>query len=193
MIKRLTYVAVLAVLALSVSAFTFKEPNWFFPCPFWWGIDVCVYDGNNLRQYDHLLYIQRDNDVFASRFVLDPRLIVLSLQGDVIFSSRTHINSNRLYKIVGNHIMPPESTNIADALYSFEGDAFFRGPQTNDNSKRLFTRRGFRIYSGTSNSLDDVVITFEGDFDKLRPFLPILADLRPMPDSPSPPPPTLRP
>ncbi|MBI3942014.1 MAG: hypothetical protein HY326_03300 [Chloroflexi bacterium] len=142
-------------------------------------IDVRIYDTTHLRQIDFLIYVIKNNEVYAGKSTYDPTRVVLSMENNVIFNSRIHTNDHRLYKIIGNRILPPESSNFADAVYSFEGDRFYRGSQTNDESRRIFTRRADKIYRGSSNNLADVVLSFEGDFDQLQPFLAIIADLRP--------------
>lgn len=142
-------------------------------------LDVRIYDTTHLRQIDFLIYVLKDNEVFAGKSTYDPTRVVLSLENNVIFNSRIHTNDHRLYKVIGNHILPSESTNIGDAVYSFDGDKFYRGSQTNDESRRIFTRRSDKIYRGSSNNFSDVVLSFEGDFDQLQPFLAIIADLRP--------------
>lgn len=142
-------------------------------------VDVQIFDGNFLHQYDHLLYELSNNEVYAGKRINDPTRVVLSLGGDVIYNSRIHTNEHRLYKIVGNHILPPSSNSLADSLYSFDGDKFYRGSQINNESQRIFTRREGKIFKGTSNDLADVVLSFEGDYQELQPFLVIIADLRP--------------
>ncbi|MSP14830.1 MAG: hypothetical protein EXR62_17950 [Chloroflexi bacterium] len=143
------------------------------------GIDVRIYNGTQVNQLDHLLYVLKDNEVYAGKSSNDPAKVILSLEENTIFNSRTHTNDHRIFKLVGDHILPPESANFADSLYSFAGDNFYRGSQTNDECMRIFTRRGDKIYRGTSNELADVVMSFEGDFNQLQPFLVILADSRP--------------
>ncbi|MSP13828.1 MAG: hypothetical protein EXR62_12840 [Chloroflexi bacterium] len=144
------------------------------------GDDVRLYTGPANNQLDNLIYVVKDDEVYAGKSSNNPTKVVLSREGDFIFNSRAHVNDTRQYKIVGNRILLFSETDPAKTLYSF-GDTIYIGPQTNNVSAVAYTRRDNKIYKGNSNQLSDVVMSFDGDYNQLAPFLPILLDKQPQP------------
>ncbi|MBI3943369.1 MAG: hypothetical protein HY326_10190 [Chloroflexi bacterium] len=138
-----------------------------------------IYQASHFNQLDSLVYIYSNDEIYSGKVANDTGKIVLSRENDIIYNSHQHTNNHRLYRIVDNHILPANTTDVAAALYSWQGDNIYRGPSTTDESQRILTRRDNKLYSGTSTNIDDVIFTFDGDYLILRPFLVLLAENRP--------------
>jgi len=170
--KRLAAIGLLVVLAMSLVPSAALADH-----------TVRIYDGI-ADTYEELAFSVKAAggdkwQVFAGRSTGNSNDVVLTMKGNRIYKGKVLTNSNVLFTIKNDRLIPGVDSRQSNALYTVRGGRVYAGKVTTpDNILYTFddtTGRG-RLYESITKQLSKIVFTVDDHMNDVLFLLPILAD-----------------